>query len=86
MNSEAIIPSTMAQKKDAITPMLMKMIAARSLGTEFKNSLYHKLNLWNLILALVTVCAHSCNGGKGKAPLVHSCRNALWVINGEDTT
>lgn len=86
MNSEAIIPSTMAQKKDAITPMLMKMIAARSLGTEFKNSLYHKLNLWNLNLALVTFCAHSCNGGKGKAPLVHSCRNALWVINGEDTT
>lgn len=31
MNSEAIIPSTMAHKKDVMTPMLMKMIAATSL-------------------------------------------------------
>lgn len=31
MNSEAMIPSTMAQKKDAMTPILMKMMAAVSL-------------------------------------------------------
>lgn len=37
MNSEAMIPSTMAQKKDAMTPMLMNMIAARSLRTRVQN-------------------------------------------------
>lgn len=30
MNSEAMIPSTMAQKNEAMTPMLMNMIAAKS--------------------------------------------------------
>lgn len=30
MNSEAMIPSTMAQKKDAMTPMLMNIMAAKS--------------------------------------------------------
>lgn len=42
MNSEAMIPSTMAQKNDAMTPMLMNMIAAKSLRTEFKTSLHQK--------------------------------------------
>jgi len=34
MNSEAMIPSTMAQKKDAMTPILMKIIAATSLNRD----------------------------------------------------
>lgn len=41
MNSEAMIPSTMAQKNDAMTPILMNIIAAMSFktGREWKTKL-----------------------------------------------
>lgn len=41
MNSEAMIPSTMAQKKDAMTPMLINMIAAMSLTRVEKGKKEH---------------------------------------------
>lgn len=45
MNSEAMIPSTMAQKKEAMTPILMKTIAATSLKKAGgkRNKQYEKL-------------------------------------------
>lgn len=57
MNSEAMIPSTMAQKNDAMTPMLMNMIAAKSLRTEVKTSLLQKKKAFGARPWLLSVCA-----------------------------
>lgn len=38
MNSEAMIPSIMAQMNDAMIPILMTIIAATSLKREMKNA------------------------------------------------
>lgn len=64
MNSEAMIPSTMAQKNDAMTPILMNIIAAMSFktGRELKTKL-------NFLCRFISKCVIISFGALTKFPI-----------------